>query len=318
MSFSKIGIIYAPFQVPTLGYGPLSHFLSEDLPHDAVIALLPVRRMPPSPSKPFDFATRKTLLESTTPLVFPVFDQKTVQDQVRVLDEAIATAKATLQSAHFSGAKVTLYVDAEFYTAYRKYTKTKHTVVSTPFVEWEETIRKESFKLPTNDSEEYRLGVLHAMNSQYPVQFPAVDIAILSEDGTEILLGRKPGEKNFRFPGGFKDRKDPSFEVAATREATEEVLDQEKFGIAPLFTLPQYVASFNVNDWRYAGDPWGIVTLLFKTTFTGTPDQIKAADDLEEVKWFPVKAIFADSFPIETEHVPLLNALRRNLIDAVR
>lgn len=134
-------------------------------------------------------------------------------------------------------------------------------------------------------------GIIYAIENKYPVAYPTVDIAILklvqpagtplytitSLDKTYILLGRKPGEVQWRFPGGFVDPKDLSLEDAARRELSEEV---KGITTHPLY----YISSHKVDDWRYRGTKDGIMTSLFLTYHLG--GEPKAGDDLEEVKWF--------------------------------
>jgi bifunctional NMN adenylyltransferase/nudix hydrolase len=315
---SKVGIIYAPFQVPDIGrseYADILDGIKHD--HETLIFLLPVRRMPPSPSVPLDFRTRKGMLEyDGYDLVFPVTQHKYPKDQVAALDAAIGTAMGSLQNARYVGTPVTLWVDSSFETTYREHTKKKHRLKSKSFIAIERTLREGSFS-DVERNEYFRHGVIDALHAQFPVQFPVVDIAIFrrtdSPSTTQLLLGRKPGETNFRFPGGFKDRTDKSLEVSVIREAQEETLAAGVDG-TKVFTYPKYIGSMNVNEWRYADDPWGIVTMFFRVDFTGKESDIKAGDDLEEVKWFDLEEIKASNFPIEGEHVHLLRMLISTLV----
>jgi len=126
----------------------------------------------------------------------------------------------------------------------------------------------------------YAAGKLKALSQQFPKVYPTVDIAILNEDHTEVLLGRKPNEISWRFPGGFTDPTDESYEYAAQREAIEECgkIELGRF---------EYITSMRINDWRYRNERDKIITNFFLTTFLwGHPE---AGDDLEEIKWFPIK-----------------------------
>jgi hypothetical protein len=126
------------------------------------------------------------------------------------------------------------------------------------------------------------------------------------------LFGKKPGEKGWRFSGGFKDRNDPNFEAAVWREAGEEVLKKGKNGnpvVDPqtVFDAPQYICSRNVNDWRYKGELDGITTLFYLINFTGDESLIEANDDLAETAWFELSQLCQAD--IEGEHIFLFQAL---------
>lgn len=145
----------------------------------------------------------------------------------------------------------------------------------------------------------YLLGKLNAIYSKYPTVYATVDVAIINEATDEILLGRKPRETKFRFPGGFSDPTDTSFLFAAKREAREEV------GSIELGDW-QFVTSMRVDDWRYRSEVDKIITSFYRTSYIfGAP---VASDDLDEVRWFKIDEIKeTDMFP---GHVQLLKDLK--------
>ena len=118
-------------------------------------------------------------------------------------------------------------------------------------------------------------------------------VAIWDEAGTNILLGRKEHSKQWRLVGGFVDPTDASFAAAARREVSEET------GLA--ITDPQFIASARIDDWRYRGEPDGIMSALFsaKVQF-GSP---KPNDDIAALKWFNITDL-ADAEVFEREIVP--------------
>jgi len=142
---------------------------------------------------------------------------------------------------------------------------------------------------------------------EYDICYAAVDVAIidtfglLHEYGTNILLGRKPGQEKFRFIGGFSDVNSKSYEDDAIREVKEETRLR--------INNPIYVGSTLVDDPRYRESRDKIKTILFAANYKG--GKPKAGDDVEEVKWFEVDALKPSD--LVKEHRPLLKMLKEKL-----
>jgi ADP-ribose pyrophosphatase YjhB (NUDIX family) len=126
-------------------------------------------------------------------------------------------------------------------------------------------------------TEEERRGAIWAVMNKFPVCYPTVDMAVVSQDEM-ILLGRKKGEKKWRLPGGFVDPGE-TFESAAYRELAEET------GLSGFKEEPKYLGSYVIDDSRYRGELDNITTSLWLFSWSHIK-MTKASDDLEEVKWF--------------------------------
>lgn len=134
---------------------------------------------------------------------------------------------------------------------------------------------------------------------KYPTSFQAVDVIIFNPTYTQVLLGKKPNQKKWRFIGGFVDPNDASLELAASRELREEVI-----GIIS-HTNPLYKGSFRVDDLRYQDSVDKIMSAVFEIKLSSFED-IKGGDDIESIKWFDLidtmqnykKNIVPEHFPI--------------------
>ncbi len=113
----------------------------------------------------------------------------------------------------------------------------------------------------------------------YPKVYPTVDVAVFS-NSDHLLLCRKPNEELLRFPGGFVDPSDSSYEAAAQRELLEET------NIFAIITSSNYVLSTRVPDPRYQGTRDCITTTLFRV-FIDVEAVAKASakDDIAELVW---------------------------------
>ncbi len=131
-------------------------------------------------------------------------------------------------------------------------------------------------------SEAFRAGIKYNALKKYPTSYNTVDIAIMSQDGTKILLGRKPNETLFRFIGGFVDPGD-NYQLIGVDEdnARREVMEECSIEVQD-FTS---VTSMYIDDWRYRNEEDSIKTNLLRTVIAKDQTAI-AADDIAEVKWF--------------------------------
>ncbi len=135
----------------------------------------------------------------------------------------------------------------------------------------------------------------------FPVSFSTVDMICFSQIENEgmILLGRKPGQEKWQFPGGFRDPKETS-KHAAKRELMEEVslnIELNRF---------VFIDDMFIDDIRYRNSPHKVTTNIFYIYINENEMNLaKAADDLGEIKWFSLTELMIDSSIIREIHLPL-------------
>lgn len=140
------------------------------------------------------------------------------------------------------------------------------------------------------------------IESKYPITYPTVDVAVIDQSAQKVLLGRKPDQVLWRFPGGFVDFADASLETAASRELQEET------GLKANSGSLRYLGSAAIADPRYAGDASRrILSSFFGLDTTNAVGAAIARDDLAEVRFFPFSDLQKVLVP---EHRPLAQYLR--------
>lgn len=288
------GVIIARFQTPYLhqGHSALIDFVNAR--HERTIVVLGVSPVKPGKRNPFDFATRKKMLEVRYPslVILPLRDNASDAEWSRQLDALLlqqdAATAYVLYGSRNSFASV---YSGRFEQAF--------------FPEVNGICGTQVRELHANEvlaSEDFRKGINYACQHRYPTVYTTVDIALFNQDSTHILLGKKPGAAGWRLPGGFADPTDNNFEAAAKRELTEEC---GSLKVTPM----RYLASAKINDWRYRGEEDQLITLLFGCNLAeGEP---QAGDDLETVAWFAVADLpgMLAANAIDEAHVQLVTII---------
>lgn len=280
-----VGVIIGRFQVPELHAAHRDLIESVAEKHSKVIIVLGLSPLPVTRQNPLDFEARKQMILSEFPEVLVLYSKDQASDEVwsRKLDETIGDLLAPGQTA-------VLYGSRDSFIVHYSGRFPSQELLQESYISGTE-VRKAIAAGRTSDDPGFRRGVVWAAFGRYPTCFATVDVAILNEDETKVLLARKPHEDRFRFVGGFADPKSPSYEADARREVEEET--------HIVITDPEYLASFIVDDWRYRGEVDVIKTLFFRAKlFSGTP---RADDDIAELKWFDLD-YFKMTQIVETHH----------------
>lgn len=299
-----IGVVVGRFQIDTLHKGHIALLDHVTQNHNKVIVFLGVAVGEHKEEQALGYATREKMIKSAYPsvVVQPLRDMGNDIKWSEQLDNKI-------REVYHHGSVILYGGRDSFIPHYHGKFKTENLGNIIDDSELSATKRREEIKREVRDSADFRAGILYRAANSYPNAFPCVDIAIIKKDGDKklILLGRKPDEKLFRFPGGHVDPQDTSYESAAKREALEEVGQIE-------IENPRYVTSMQVDDWRYRSSKNKIITSLFKFDYIfGSP---KASDDIQEVKWFDLEELARGgqiNMSIVSEHRPLMMALFKDL-----
>ena len=289
----KTGIIVARFQTPYLHEGHIDLINQVKANHNRTVIVLGVSPIN-GKRNPFDYYTREKMIKSVYPdiVILPLRDQ--AQDDVwsKQLDAIINDT--------FPGASVVLYGSRDsFIPSYKGRFNTEELA---PQGDYNATELRKKCADTVLASQDFRTGIIYALNNQYTKVYPTVDVAVFRKNKSEILLGKKPNESNWRLIGGFVDPEDNCFEDAALREMLEEAGNIE-------VSQMNYEASQRIDDWRYRTEQDKITTTLFSCDYVfGNPTP---KDDIEALEWFKVTDLMnmIDKNIINKSHFKLIELL---------
>lgn len=313
-----IGVIIGRFQSTHLHDG--HKFLIEEAfkNYDHVIFCLGNSRLKDSLKNPLDFKTRESFLRGYIFTDFRLFnytdkllgffeqtDNPSNEVWSKRLNSNVIHALKDLDQWYKEGKEVDITLIGgkdSFVWAYSGIYKTIE-FIDPKLIHENATEAREKAKNYPIDSFDFRSGVIYTINNQHNKIYPTVDIAILKDNNTKFILGRKPGNNSYQFPGGFVELKDENYEAAAKREAVEECgnIELDEF---------KYICSKTVYNWRFRSEPnKKVITTFFKCQYIF--GQVKPSDDLEIVEWFDIKD-FNQDLLIE-EHKGLFQELLKSL-----
>ena len=291
-----IGVIVGRFQIHELHTEHKAMIDEVISNHEKVIFFLGVTIAQGTRSNPLDFLSRKTMIEeeykNVISAIVPIHDRKSDEIWSKNLDEKIREIDSI--------GSVVLYGSRDSFIPH--YSGKFDTIELVPEREISGTeIRIDVSKRIKRDKN-FRAGIIYGAYNRFPVVHPVIDVAIMNEDETEVLLGRKPNEDLFRFIGGFVDVNDKSYEETVKREAMEET----GLEVGDI----KFLTSTHVNDWRYNRSiDRSVMTSFYKAKMIfGNP---KGNDDIVEVKWF--KLINLKPENVVGEHGKLVTILQNNI-----
>lgn len=283
------GVIVGRFQVAELhdAHRELVKGVLEK--HAKVLVLLGVAPLVNTINNPLDFEARKQMLAAEFPELTILYVRDVNDDEAwsRSVDRIIRDFLSPTQTALLYGGRDSFI--SHYYGTFD--------CVELPEFGGSSgsDVRAELGRVAKN-SPEWRAGVIWASRNRFPVSFQCVDVAIFNPDYTKLLLGQKAYETAWRLIGGFADPASSSLEQDATREVAEETGTKVKD--------LRYVRSFQVDDWRYRGEPDCIKTALFTAW---TEDEATAADDILHVRWFDLAEVSPrDQFRVMPVHRKLV------------
>jgi len=292
-----IGVIVGRFQTHRL-HDEHKKLIEEVIKrHDRVVLFLGCTIAQGSFKNPLDFVSRKVMIEELygdkLSAILPLHNKKSDEIWSKTLDSKVREI--------FPMGSVVLYGSKDSFIPYYKGSFATCELAPDNYVS-ATTIREEVSKKVERD-EKFRAGCIYHAYNMFPIVYSTIDVAIMNNDNSQVLLGRKPEEKEFRFIGGFVDIEDKDLETTVRREAQEET----GLEIGDV----QYICSTKVEDWRYRGEPGRSIMTHFhiaKKIFGSE----KAADDIAEVKWFNLDDLKEEQ--LVKEHQRLLVKLKTHLI----
>lgn len=285
-------VIIARFQTPYLHEGHRELIEQVMQQHNKTVVVLGISPVKGTRNNPYDYHTREKLIKTAYPdlLVLPLKDDPSDVIWFKNLDELLEST--------FNGENFNLYGSRDSFIPFYK---GKFETVDLPeHGDYNATEIREKYADKVLESQDFRSGILYAVNNQYTKVYPTVDVAVFRNDRTEVLLGMKPNNKKWRFIGGYVDVTDTCYEDAAKRELTEEAGQLEVGKMT-------YEKSMLVDDWRYRSEQDKITTTLFSCDYIyGNP---VAQDDIMQVGWFKINELekMIDNSEMTPEHLELFS-----------
>lgn len=238
---------------------------------------------------PLTFSQRQSLFKNyPDAIIVPLFDEENDRTWSINLDNLLLKM--------FPMGNITLYGGRSSFAD--SYTTKSFRVETLSFSE-SASVQGTKARLAIKESKDpiFLQGQIYSLLQQYSKTYQTVDIAVLKDD--LVLLIQRADTGKWVFPGGFVDPTDASLEDAAIRELSEEL---GIFGDGDV----KYIASKQVDDWRYRGSRDKIMTALFLMKYSSGKKLVPNPLEVQDFKWVHVTE--AEKI-IANHHKVLLNEL---------
>lgn len=268
-----VGVIVGRFQVPRLHSEHIELIRTVKERHLRTLIFLGTPQTRVTKRDPLEFKLRRQMLAEVFPDiddVYYVFDHPDDEIWSKKLDQLI--------SHHVGEHTAVLYGSRDSFISH--YHGRYPTLELIPQRNVSGTELRRVTANVSRASEDFRAGIIYATEQQYSHPWTTIDVAILNEDNTKVLLGHKASDPagKVRFIGGFvRTGLAPvhTLERNVRAEAAEETHAE--------ISEPKYIGSAVIDDWRYRNDENKIMTVFFaaKHVFGA----VQADDDIESVQW---------------------------------
>jgi bifunctional NMN adenylyltransferase/nudix hydrolase len=289
---ADVGILVGRWQVHELHEAHVELIDTVRSLHDRVIIFCGLSPLRNTVANPLDFDARKRMILEKYPHMEVYYVEDHPDDVVwsKTLDALIDRWLKPYQTC-------ILYGSRDSFLQYYHGRNATCELEAKRFISGTEMRRRITNSFPSSPA--FRAGMIAASLNRYVAVLPTVDIAILSEDRSKVLMGRKHTDSGVRFIGGFSSTNSPTYEADARREVMEETHVE----IGDL----TYIGSALIDDWRYKKEQDKIKTMLFAAPYVfGRP---QADDDVAFVEWVKVSDLLTNTVPVIPEHLPLVELL---------